>query len=335
MRLSLAAKSVYIDRMIPALVRDHRKKRREWRQSRGRNGVKPDRTAFGSGDAGHTGARLQGLEQFQVRASAGGVSYCIAGPKPYHLEFANDVDVICLLLGDIVSRSRFEDDREADLVFQGETAAFHPREGRVRVRAEQVRHGFIAFGYSSAFQDLTDDTGIEALRRAGTRNNVRRGEIRHLARYVRERIRARQRLEPLEVQSLATLIYVNTLRSLDAAREDGGIRLSDEEFQRICDFIDAELAGEISCESIALAAGLPLRVVFDGMKARTGMSPYRFVIERRLSRARRMLLDSELPISDIAFACGFSSQQHLTSTMSAKLGETPRRLRDLGMAGEI
>lgn len=293
--------------------------------------MKPDRTAFGSGGASRAGAGPQGLEQFQVRASAGGVSYCIAGPRPYHLEFANNVDVICLLLGDIVSRSRFEDDLEADLVFQGDTAAFHPRDGLVRVRAEQVRHGFIAFGYSSAFQDLTDDNGIEALRRAGTRNNVHRGEIKHLARYVRERIRARQRLEPLEVQSLATLIYVNTLRSLDTVRDREGVRLSDDEFRRIRDFIDAELAGEISCESIAVAAGLPLRVVFDGMKARTGMSPYRFVIERRLSCARRMLLDSDLPISDIALACGFSSQQHLTSTMSAKLGETPRRLRHLGI----
>jgi len=60
------------------------------------------------------------------------------------------------------------------------------------------------------------------------------------------------------------------------------------------------------------------------------MSPYRFVIERRLARARQMLLGSDQPISDIAFACGFSSQQHLTSTMSAKLGETPRRLRRQG-----
>jgi AraC family transcriptional regulator len=60
------------------------------------------------------------------------------------------------------------------------------------------------------------------------------------------------------------------------------------------------------------------------------MSPYRFVTEKRVERARRMLKTSTLPISEIALACGFSSQQHLTSTLSARLGITPRRIRAKG-----
>ena len=46
-------------------------------------------------------ARFRGLEQFGVRGDADGVGYCIAGAKPYALEFSNNADVICLLLGDI------------------------------------------------------------------------------------------------------------------------------------------------------------------------------------------------------------------------------------------
>ena len=66
------------------------------------------------------------------------------------------------------------------------------------------------------------------------------------------------------------------------------------------------------------------------MKLRTGLSPYRFVTERRLDRARHLLSTSRLPISEIALACGFSSQQHLTSALSAKLGTTPLKIRKRG-----
>ena len=46
---------------------------------------------------------FRGLEQFHRRGDAKGVGYCIAGARPYALEFSNAADVICLLLGDINS----------------------------------------------------------------------------------------------------------------------------------------------------------------------------------------------------------------------------------------
>jgi AraC family transcriptional regulator len=40
-----------------------------------------------------------------------------------------------------------------------------------------------------------------------------------------------------------------------------------------------------------------------------------------------MLRDTDASIAEVACACGFSSQQHLTATLSRRLGRTPRRLR--------
>jgi AraC family transcriptional regulator len=110
-------------------------------------------------------------------------------------------------------------------------------------------------------------------------------------------------------------------------KEDGRRGLSDHAFDTIAAFVDAELGSDMTCARLAAAARVPLRVVFDGMKMRTGMSPYRFVMEKRVERAQAMLRNSDMPISEIALACGFSSQQHLTSTLSARLGRTPQRIR--------
>jgi AraC family transcriptional regulator len=271
--------------------------------------------------------RYDGLEQFSTRGSYGGIDYCLAGPKPYALEFANDADVICLLLGDIFSRSKFEDDAEEHLAFQGETSAFHPRHGNVRVAASSVRHGFVAFAYSDAFQASISDRSLGEARKAGSTNNIRLKSIRHLARYARERIRTRHGLDPLEIQYLGGMVYLETLEGLRGVKPVDALSLSDPEFARICAFIDAELDGDISCARIAKSVDLPLRIIFEGMKVRTGLSPYQFVLERRTERAQKLLAATELPLAEIAYRCGFASQQHMTTVLRRKLGHTPGRLR--------
>jgi AraC family transcriptional regulator len=270
---------------------------------------------------------FRGLEQFPVHGSTNGIGYCLAEGKPYALEFCNTSDVICLLLGDINSSAKFEDDREKPLVFLGETTAFHPRIGNVRVRAEDVRHGFIAFSYAENFQGLIDDRGVDALRRGGSCNNIRSDAIKFLARYVKERLRRPDCLHPLELQFLALGTYVETMRRLDTAAPARRSLLSDREFYRLCEYIDANLEEKLTCADLSLALNQPLRAVYDSVKARTGRSPYNLIIERRVERARHLLRTSNASIAEIACACGFSSQQHLTATLSRRLGCTPGRLR--------
>src|SRR5215469_4864937 len=257
---------------------------------------------------------FRGLEQFHRRGDANGVGYCIAGAKPYALEFTNSADVICLLLGDINSNTKFEDDREKPLVFLGDSTAFHPRVGNVRVRAGDVRHGFIAFSYAGDFQSVLDDDSIGDLRRGGSRNNIRNDAIRFLARYVRERLSRPEGLQALELQFLALGTYVETMRQLTIAPPARRDTLSDLEFARLCAYIEGNLEDKLSCADLSRAINLPLRVIYDSVKARTG-------------RACVMLRDGDASIAEVAVACGFSSQQHLTATLSRRLGRTPRRLR--------
>jgi AraC family transcriptional regulator len=271
--------------------------------------------------------RFHGLEQFRLRGRADDVGYCIAGPKPYALEFNNDADVMCLLLGSISTDTKFEEEPERPLLFAAKSSAFHPRGGNVRVRAHEVRHGFIAFSFSSSFQRNFDDIDLGRTRRDGSRNNIRGNAISSLSKYAQNRLRSGEQLTSFEIQSLGSLVYLETLRVLGTVRSARRSGLSDQEFAAISEFIDAELGNDLTCAAIATAANVPLRVVFDGMKLRTGMSPYQYVMEKRVERARHLLQSTEMPISEIALLCGFSSQQHLTSTLTSKLGQSPQKIR--------
>lgn len=57
-----------------------------------------------------------------------------------------------------------------------------------------------------------------------------------------------------------------------------------------------------------------------------GLPPHKYVVSRRLDRARRLLL-AGMPIADVATAVGFHDQSHLTRHFRALLGTTPGAFR--------
>lgn len=264
------------------------------------------------------------IDRFSAVAGVPGLEYCISGPRPYSLELSNSSDMICLLLGTIVSETRYDDGPAAPFTFRAETAAYHPRGGSMRIDAHDVRHGFIAFRYSDAFVSRIAERSAEPLRHAGSRSNLGADSIRHLVRYARQKAQA---VDPWEFQCVATLAWIETTRQLERSVQARKSALTDAGFARLEAYVTDNIDQSLSCADIATELDLPVRTVFDGVKARTGHSLYRFVLEKRIGAAAQMLRSSNAPLVDVAAACGFSSQQHMTALFSGKLGVTPLRYR--------
>lgn len=58
------------------------------------------------------------------------------------------------------------------------------------------------------------------------------------------------------------------------------------------------------------------------------MTPADFLKEARMKRAVKMLKDTDVPIADIAYACGFSDPKYFAKCVKAAVGSTPRELRN-------
>jgi AraC family transcriptional regulator len=108
---------------------------------------------------------------------------------------------------------------------------------------------------------------------------------------------------------------------------DRPIRIARHKLQRALEFIEANLAEDVSLAAIAAAAGLSEAHFARGFKAATGRSPHRYLIERRLERARELLRGTSKRVAQIALECGFASHGHLTTVMRESCGITPRRYR--------
>jgi AraC family transcriptional regulator len=103
--------------------------------------------------------------------------------------------------------------------------------------------------------------------------------------------------------------------------------LSSRPLKRVIEHINEHLQDELSLIELSRITKLSPHHFATAFKASTGISPHRYVIERRINRARDLLLRKEKTISEIAVAVGFSSQSHLTVNFRRKMGVTPRKFR--------
>jgi AraC family transcriptional regulator len=134
----------------------------------------------------------------------------------------------------------------------------------------------------------------------------------------------------LYVEGLATAMTVHLLRThgtskLTAMQHRGG--LAPMQLRRVVDFIESHLGDEVALTDLAGLAGLSTHHFGEAFKASMGRPPYRYLIERRVERARELLSAGKLPIVEIANVAGFSSQAHLTTNFRRMTGFTPGRFR--------
>jgi AraC-like DNA-binding protein len=61
----------------------------------------------------------------------------------------------------------------------------------------------------------------------------------------------------------------------------------------------------------------------------TGKSPYQFVKELRLDRARELLVDGGLPVTVVSKQVGYASSSHFISEFGRRFGMTPRAYQDV------
>ncbi|WP_409488015.1 AraC family ligand binding domain-containing protein [Pseudomonas promysalinigenes] len=80
--------------------------------------------------------------------------------------------------------------------------------------------------------------------------------------------------------------------------------------QRARDFLHAYFDQDIALEQVAQACGVDRFRLTRAFKAAYGLAPHAYLIQLRLSKARRLLATGKLP-ADVAMALGFADQSHL------------------------
>jgi AraC family transcriptional regulator len=136
-------------------------------------------------------------------------------------------------------------------------------------------------------------------------------------------------------ERVSTLYLSHMLMAFNVhlAHTYGGMRLAEQWFrgglapwqERLAkEMISSHLDGNLSLLRIASACKLSPSHFARAFKQSVGQSPHQWLLARRIDRAKHLMLTSRMPLADIATACGFSDQSHLTRTFVYRVGETPR-----------
>lgn len=108
---------------------------------------------------------------------------------------------------------------------------------------------------------------------------------------------------------------------------DAAGRLSARQQRCVTEYIESRIDRTIDLDSLARVAGLGLSGFTRRFRATFGCAPYQYVLGRRLERATALIRGTALPLKQIAPACGFSDQAHMTRVFKARMQVTPGALR--------
>ena len=95
----------------------------------------------------------------------------------------------------------------------------------------------------------------------------------------------------------------------------------------VCKYIDEHLSERITTHQLAAIARLSASHFARAFKASVGCPPHSFLLQRRIERAKALMLNSSEPLCQIAPMCGLSDQSHLSRIFRAHEGATPAAWR--------
>ncbi|MBT9386034.1 AraC family transcriptional regulator [Pseudooceanicola sp. CBS1P-1] len=104
-------------------------------------------------------------------------------------------------------------------------------------------------------------------------------------------------------------------------------RLSPAQLARAKEMLMSVEFEGLRLDDVALALDLPRNAFFRGFRETTGLSPYQWLLAERLEQGRLLLRLTQLPLVDIALACGFADQSHFTRMFTRAQGLSPGRWR--------
>lgn len=150
--------------------------------------------------------------------------------------------------------------------------------------------------------------------------------------FVRELLEEAQRGAPggaLYAESLSCALIAYLARGYGNRQSydqpAGGLSLINR--GRVTDFIEAHLGEQLSITELAEEVGLSPHHFSRCFTVSFGQPPHRYVLQRRIEAARKMLMFSSRPIAEIAVDLGFYSHAHFTRVFREHSGMTPTRAR--------
>ena len=131
-------------------------------------------------------------------------------------------------------------------------------------------------------------------------------------------------LDGLALSAAARLMAGHSSVAVEQQRYGG---IDGRRLKRTLEFIEAHLAEELSLSRLAEVAEMSVSHFRAGFRGSVGIPVHQYVIERRVERAKSLLMREGQSIAEIALAAGFTHQSHLARHMQRSTGFSPLQMK--------
>ena len=135
----------------------------------------------------------------------------------------------------------------------------------------------------------------------------------------------------LYLESLQTMLCAHLLRhhcSTEIVTNDISGGLPSSKLRQVIDYIQSNLERDLSLDQLAKVAHVSSHHFGKLFKQSMGLTPHQYVLKCRLERAKKLLRNRKLTLTEISLATGFCHQSHFTNAFRRYTTLTPRQYRD-------
>jgi AraC family transcriptional regulator len=134
----------------------------------------------------------------------------------------------------------------------------------------------------------------------------------------------------LYVESLRNLVAVHLLRNHAIGivqPKTEVVYLEGLKLKQLKDYIEEHLAEDLAIATLAALIPMSQFHFARAFKAAIGAPPHRYIMQRRIDRAKIMLSVTRLSVAEVSYQTGFSNQSHFTAQFRKAIGMTPKQFR--------
>jgi AraC family transcriptional regulator len=179
--------------------------------------------------------------------------------------------------------------------------------------------------FQRAFAEVEAGTDVELIEQWGFEDP----KIEYILRALEADIQGGVPAGGLFGESLLNALAVHLLcrysvKAIQSIQRNG---LPKARLNRVIEYIEAHLNGEITLSALADIAGMSPHYFSELFRQSLGISPHQFVLRRRIDRGRRLLHNPSVSVLEAAIRSGFSDQSHFTKLFRRIVGVTPTKYR--------
>ena len=97
--------------------------------------------------------------------------------------------------------------------------------------------------------------------------------------------------------------------------------------RRVLDYIAENLTGDLGLKELADVAGMSPHYFSELFRRSVGRSPHRYVLSRRIERAKESLRNPKHTVLEAGLTAGFENPSHFARVFRRLVGATPRQFR--------